>query len=185
MSHSARDRVNTRRSTRIALSIPVEISFVDEEGNASQEHARTLLVNKHGAKLRSRNCHQPGSPIYLLVPFLQRGSLCRVVWCSKTPDAHGYYEVGIELERAENLWHVPYPPQDWEARLGALSNNVLPFFPTACDERETDSHALPDNLPVEEFPGTMRRAINALVRLLEKKQIFKRGEFQEGMQQMR
>ena len=73
MNTGTKERPNNRRSTRIALSIPVEISSVNEEGNAHQEWTHTLVVNKHGAKIRSRIFYQPGSYLYAIVPHLQRG----------------------------------------------------------------------------------------------------------------
>src|ERR1700693_6468545 len=39
-----------RRSTRLAIAIPIAISGKDESGETFKENSRTIVINKHGAK---------------------------------------------------------------------------------------------------------------------------------------
>lgn len=151
---------DSRRSTRLAISIPVELSFVDEQGNARLERTQTVMVNRHGTMVRSRSPHKVGSQLYLGLPRLGRRALCRVARCSQIPDPHSkMYDVGLELEQ-ENFWSVESPPADWQPA-GLAS--------------------LPAPPPAEAGP----EALDALLSLLEEKRLLTRQEFYERLEQVR
>ena len=80
----------------------------------------------------------------------------------------GFYELGMELERAENFWQVQFPPVDWETARETPGAKVLPFrAATASRQSEAGPHLLPSNLSVEDFPEAVRKAVNTPLLLLE------------------
>jgi len=97
----------TRRSSRLPLKIPVEISYIDAQSQPSLERTHTLVVDRHGARIASRSFHPVGSMIHLGVPHLGRSAHCRVIWCSAP--ANGIYEVGVEMDADANVWGIHFP----------------------------------------------------------------------------
>ena len=106
---------DTRRSSRIALSIPVELSGVDSAGADVTERASTATLSRHGACIVLQHKFSAGSEVYLAIPHLERKQKCRVVWVTSAFGDSGPYETGVELESAENFWGVQFPPEDWVA----------------------------------------------------------------------
>ncbi len=102
-----------RRSTRIAISIPIEVSGWDLEEREIHEKTTTTLVNQHGARISLQHKFSVGSNIVISIPHLKREQRCRVVWMSRLPNDRDNYQVGIELERSANFWGVDFPPGDW------------------------------------------------------------------------
>ncbi|MCH7977554.1 MAG: PilZ domain-containing protein [Acidobacteria bacterium] len=102
-----------RRSTRVACSIPVEVSGLDADGQEVHEKTTSNLVNKHGACISVQHQFSLGSQVVVRVPQTERQQRCRVAWVSGGPRAGGIYQIGVELERAENIWGVLSPPEDW------------------------------------------------------------------------
>ena len=51
MEKAESDGAASRRSTRLAIAIPIAFSGKDAAGNAFKENTRTIVVNKHGAKI--------------------------------------------------------------------------------------------------------------------------------------
>jgi hypothetical protein len=97
------------------MAIPVEISYTDQNGQPCLERTQTKDVDRHGARLTSRNHHQTGSKITLGITHLGHSAHCRVVWCSAP--TNGSYEVGLELESQEDVWGVTFESTDWHAGL--------------------------------------------------------------------
>jgi hypothetical protein len=106
---------DARRTNRVPLVIPVEISFTDENSQARLERTHTKDVNRHGACVVSRSYHPEGRRINLGITHLGRSADTRVVRCSAP--VNGNYEVGLELECAENVWGVHFTSADWTADL--------------------------------------------------------------------
>ena len=99
-----------RRSSRIMLSVPILISGTQrEDGSRFEAPGDTLVVNQHGALIRTDFGLAPGMNITVSVPCEGRSGRARVVWIS--PASKDKY--GIELEAPYNLWGVEFPPQDW------------------------------------------------------------------------
>jgi hypothetical protein len=107
--------IDARRSVRLPMAIPVEISYTDQSGQPCLERTQTKDVDRHGARFTSRSSHQVGSKINLGITHLGRSAHCRVVWCSAP--TNGSYEVGVELETPENVWGVPFESAAWHAGL--------------------------------------------------------------------
>ncbi len=54
-----------RRSPRIMFSIPVSVRGVDEKGNPFETTARTITLNRHGARLQVSRSLKPGQTVHL------------------------------------------------------------------------------------------------------------------------
>ena len=166
------DPRDLRRSSRIVISIAVEVMGRDADGTEITETATTKYVNRHGALLVLKYPFPLGAEVLVSVPHLGRQQKCKVVWLSQRSDEAGRYSLGVELERAENFWGVQFPPDDWVAstRLplaGAAAGPILP--PSASDDQEQ----------------RMTRAIlNALIAVLEEKGVVTRRELAEMFQRM-
>lgn len=98
----------SRRSCRVALSVPVRVFGVDYRGKDFTEDAFTVIVNLHGAKIRMTRQLLPDSEIRLVSPTGQ-DSVFRVVSAVKSPELRFSYW-GIEnLEPERNIWGVDIP----------------------------------------------------------------------------
>src|SRR5262249_32017522 len=98
-----------RRSSRVLVSLPLAVSGQKSDGSHVSGAAETILVNRHGARIRSSVPLEPSMEVRvaLLAPYKWR--VGQVVWA----DAHER-EYGIELSRPENFWGIYFPPEDWE-----------------------------------------------------------------------
>jgi hypothetical protein len=98
-----------RRSSRVLVSLPLAVSGQKSDGSHISGAAETILVNRHGARIRSAVAleTQMEVRVAMLAPYKWR--VGQVVWA----DSHER-EYGIELSRPENFWGIYFPPEDWE-----------------------------------------------------------------------
>ena len=159
---------DARRSTRLALALPVEVSWQDATGKEIHEKAITKLVSKHGACVMLEHCFELGAEVLLQVPHLDRQQKCCVVWIDKKAGGKKKYETGLELESAENFRGIQFPPEDWIVPKGV---------PLA---GESSAAASPDHArsPDPHWLGAM---LNALVEVLEEKGVLSRAEISEKL----
>ena len=94
-----------RRSTRVPLEISVEV-----EGESGEVTGTTVVVNLHGALIRTAKPLQSDSRIRVTVYLTSKTAAAKVVYVA----AHCSLECGIELERPQNIWGVSLPPNDWD-----------------------------------------------------------------------
>jgi hypothetical protein len=111
--------MDSRRTARLPLVIPVEISYADQNGRPCLERTQTKDVDRHGARLTSRSYHPEGRKINLGITHLGRSAHTRVVWCSAP--INGFYEVGVELESPENVWGVQFETPTWTSDLDPVA----------------------------------------------------------------
>lgn len=106
-----------RRSSRVLVSLPLAVSGQKKDGSHISGAAETILVNRHGARIRSAIPleNKMEVRVAMLAPYKWR--VGQVVWADS-----GEKEYGIELSRPENFWGIYFPPEDWE--LGVPSVNV-------------------------------------------------------------
>src|SRR5689334_7111655 len=97
-------RPDRRRSTRVLVRIALVISGADASGHPFQTSAETLLVNKHGARIRSSFRLKIGSEIDVVVEPTQKRERARVVWQGKEGSLH----YGIELLNPGNFWAISF-----------------------------------------------------------------------------
>lgn len=100
--------IDLRRSNRLPLHIPVEISYADAQGEPRLERTHTLSVDRHGARIASASQHAVGSMVHLAMLQAGRSAHCRVVWCSAP--VNGLFEIGVEMDPGINLWGLHFAP---------------------------------------------------------------------------
>ena len=109
-----------RRTMRLTLRIPLKIEIKQIDDTYLTFDAWTTVVNKNGARIESDLASQEKSGLNLhqevaiTVPASGKSATARVAWVSKDENENGNYEFGVELEEAENLWGVQFPPDDWK-----------------------------------------------------------------------
>jgi|GEM_PF-1230812 hypothetical protein len=98
-----------RRSSRVLVSLALAVSGQKSDGSHVSGAAETILVNRHGARIRSTVPLEPQMEVRvaMLAPYKWR--VGQVVWAD-----NGESEYGIELYRPENFWGIFFPPEDWE-----------------------------------------------------------------------
>ena len=94
----------SRRSTRVPLKVVIAI-----EGGAECE-GETIVVNLHGAMVATAIGLKGDTRISIHVHLTDKRSAARVVYV----DSRNPLRCGIELEKPQNIWGVPLPPDDWE-----------------------------------------------------------------------
>jgi hypothetical protein len=106
---------SSRRSQRVCLNVEVEISLQRANGNGPPEHAKTLIVNAHGALILIQMPVSIGDLINLRHLRTQQELVCRIA--DVTIGSTGVREVGVEfLAPNRNFWHIAFPPADWSPR---------------------------------------------------------------------
>jgi len=161
-----------RRSSRISITIPLELRGENPDGTETRAAATTKYVNKHGALLLTEQFYPADSDVTIYIPHFEREQLCRVVWVSEREDKAGLYSLGIALQDAENFWGVQFPPDDWIPSTQA---------PLAGEPKVT---AVSPNDTDEQERRTLRSMVNALVAVLEEKGVLTRAELAECFQRL-
>lgn len=113
MNHETAATVASRRSTRIYLSLPIVIQGKDAQQKAFREDTRTLIVNRHGARLITSQQLVVGAEILVENPALRSMVKANVVWVSARQDTTGRREAGIQLAESRNIWGIEFPSDDW------------------------------------------------------------------------
>ena len=104
-----------RRSTRLSMAIPVNISGVDAAGQTYSESVRTVIINKHGGKIATTRRLAMGAGVVIenhAVSLMARAS---VVWLGEERPGGEPRHVGLQLLDAQNIWGIAFPPDDWVA----------------------------------------------------------------------
>ena len=113
MSNSA--AAEPRRSTRLSISVPIVIHGKDAQQKPFRESTRTLILNKHGAKIVTAQQLVIGAEILIEHPALGSVAKANVVWVSPKRDTSGLRQAGVQLKEAQNIWGLEFPPDDWTA----------------------------------------------------------------------
>jgi hypothetical protein len=105
-----------RRSSRVLVTLPLAVSGQKSDGSHVSGAAETILVNRHGAKIRSSVPLETKMEVRvaMLAPYKWR--VGQVVWADSRES-----EYGIELYRPENFWGIYFPPEDWELGVPAVT----------------------------------------------------------------
>jgi PilZ domain len=98
-------RQNLRRSTRVPLDVSIEI-----EGEAGALKGVTVVVNLHGALIRTVKPIPLGARIRVTVYLTGKSASARVVYIAEDSTLTS----GIELDKPLNIWGVSLTPDDWE-----------------------------------------------------------------------
>jgi len=123
----------SRRSCRVAMSIPIKIIGIDYRGKDFSEEAHTVTVNLHGAKIRMAHQLIPDAEIRLLSHSTGRDSIFRVISKVQSPERKFTYW-GIEnLAPEKNIWGVDIPRLNANDQVTARVTLACPV----CSTRES------------------------------------------------
>jgi hypothetical protein len=98
----------TRRSDRIYLEFPIQLSGVDSYGGSFTEQTQTLVVSRHGAKILSRHAFVPQQALTVRCHKTGVEAMARVVGQIGADVEGNYY--GLEISDPEtDLWGIDFP----------------------------------------------------------------------------
>jgi hypothetical protein len=138
-----------RRSSRVLVSLPLAVSGQKSDGSHISGAAETILVNRHGARIRSAVPleTQMEVRVAMLAPYKWR--VGQVVWADSDEK-----EYGIELSRPENFWGIYFPPEDWELAVPAVTvisaNESIGAMQTRSAQRKAESFSDPEAVRIPE-----------------------------------
>jgi PilZ domain len=102
--------ITRRRSDRIMLTMRLRILGKDETGKRFKEDARTITVNRHGARIRTHVALRVGQMVRLINLAGGYDAEFRVVGPLAPPSENGC-DWGVECTNPEiNLWGIKFPP---------------------------------------------------------------------------
>ncbi len=104
---------SARRSKRVNLAIPIVLSGTNSAGAEFQESTRTIIVSKHGAKIRTTQEMTTGTLVTIENRSLGLLADATVVSVSPKRAPGEPREIGVQLTQAGNVWGVIFPPDDW------------------------------------------------------------------------
>jgi c-di-GMP-binding flagellar brake protein YcgR len=101
-----------RRSMRVLLSVPVNVSGKTAENQDFKEETRTLVVNAHGALISLAAHVAANQSITLSNKATQQSIECKVVHLGNAQG--GKTQLGVEfLKPSARFWQIDFPPDDW------------------------------------------------------------------------
>jgi hypothetical protein len=103
------EAIQSRRSCRVALSVPIFVVGFDSRGIDFTEEALTMVVNLHGAKIRLTHQLMPHSEILVLSHPTGRDSFFRVVSKLQSSDLEFTYWGVESMDPEKNIWGVNIP----------------------------------------------------------------------------
>jgi hypothetical protein len=122
---SSQSVANRRRSSRIDYETPVVLSGRDATGRPFREETTTLIVNFHGAKVRTQ--YQVLVGMLVTIDSLRTGlsgkAVCVNVYEAVAGESH--HEIALQLVHPGNIWGVENPPPDWATVAAELGGRTL------------------------------------------------------------
>lgn len=98
-----------RRSDRIMLTVRLRVVGRDAKGNHFKEDGRTITLNRHGARIRTRGALQVGQIVHIINQAAQSEADFRVVG-PLSPISENEGEWGVEcLQDDRNIWGIQFP----------------------------------------------------------------------------
>lgn len=99
-----------RRSDRVMLTIPLRVHGIDARGVAFKEEARTINLNRHGAKVETSRPLKSGQVVRLVNLVGHREADFRVVGpVVPLSEKGGQWAVEC-VNPNENIWGIQFPP---------------------------------------------------------------------------
>lgn len=139
--------MDARRSTRIAVVLPIMLNGTDFSGLVFKENTWTIGVNKHGAKLSTSYRLAVGDQIMVGNPVLGHSAEARVV---RVLEKGRDFEIGVELIEPHDVWGAKIPPDDWN-ETGPIGAGE--YVPAEGDDAAGPYHAGEQNNPEGPGPG--------------------------------
>jgi hypothetical protein len=113
MSLGSPNRIEMRRSQRVALRLPIQVRWTPQGEPVITEETATLVVNAHGALILLAMRVKSGTRVFVKNSALQMDKECRVVRVLEKPQ--GKCEVAVEFLRPDpKFWGLEFPPDDWK-----------------------------------------------------------------------
>jgi len=114
---SGQPTTQRRRSDRISESIPLIVRGIDLLGQPFEERTSTLAVNLHGCRYSSKHHLPRNSWVTLEVPRSgeMRNVRARVAWIQRPHSVREFFQIGVELESAADIWGLASSPESWQA----------------------------------------------------------------------
>ena len=101
-----------RRSSRVAIDMPVEVFGQQANGKVFREETRTTVVNAHGALLNLASAVEIKPSVLLINKITQLEVQCRVI--SQKDTEKGNTELSVEfIDPQPRFWGIAFPPEDW------------------------------------------------------------------------
>lgn len=102
--------IQKRRSDRLMLAIPLGISGTDSKGVPFKDEARTIVLNRHGARIHVRRHLTAGQSLRITNLIGNHEAGFRVVG-PVSPRTEKGGEWGVEYtDTKENIWGIQFPP---------------------------------------------------------------------------
>ena len=86
---------------------------VELQGERIAYAGETVVVNLHGALIRTSATLELGNIVTIHVQQTGKAAPGRVVFASYEPSRH----YGVELDKPDNIWGLADAPADWQAFL--------------------------------------------------------------------
>ena len=103
-------RTGVRRSTRLAVSLPIRVYAIDYKGTDFVEDSTTVVVNFYGARIRLNHRLLPEQEIRIRSLKTSHEAVFRVVSRVGSPDNRFAYW-GVEcLTPSPEIWGISFPP---------------------------------------------------------------------------
>jgi len=99
-----------RRSERLLITVPIRVEGLDREGMKFSEDSRTVVINRHGARIYLQRMVAAGAVLLVTTLVGHRSAKFRVVGPTQPPTGGGG-EWGIECQESNsNIWGIGFPP---------------------------------------------------------------------------
>jgi hypothetical protein len=93
-----------RRSTRVPIRFRIDVEAIELSCEGE-----TIIVNRHGALVKTSRQLELGTRITVYVQRTSKSAPAWVVFASQVRPL----EFGISLEQPQNIWGISLPPADW------------------------------------------------------------------------
>jgi hypothetical protein len=103
----------TRRSTRLALQIPVILTSLDPAYFFRKE-CKTAIVNAHGCGIIVPQLLNNQTPVTVELVSNGANKNGRVVFAIPLLENFSWF-LGVEFDSPGNFWELENPPADWRA----------------------------------------------------------------------
>ncbi len=111
-----------RRSTRIAHTVALVVTWVDKRSGPVVEEVATVSISCHGFRYFARQRPQKNTSLTFHITENNEDNSTalqtypgRVAWVRKSHRLEGLFLVGIEFGIPLNIWNVEEVPEDWAA----------------------------------------------------------------------
>jgi hypothetical protein len=101
-----------RAIATLSIAIPITLSGKDANGVEFTEKTKTIVVDKFGGKVATKNALSLGSELTLQNLIVGQTTQIKVVWVGERRAAGEPSEVGIQLLGSQNIWGIDFPSYD-------------------------------------------------------------------------